>query len=44
MDGAVVVSSGDEEGNPYVGWIASLALIALVLAVGSVLWIHYHGY
>lgn len=34
----------DEEGNPYAGWIASLVLVVVVLAIGAGLWYHFHGF
>jgi hypothetical protein len=43
MHGSTQVVSGDEGGNPYLGWLVSLLLIALVVAIGAGLWIHYHG-
>ncbi|MGI0132425.1 MAG: hypothetical protein ACREDK_04965 [Thermoplasmata archaeon] len=29
--------------NPYVGWIAGAGVIAAVLLVATLVWIHYHG-
>ncbi len=33
----------EDEGNPYIGWIAGLVVIVGVLAVGAALWIKFHG-
>jgi hypothetical protein len=43
MSASTSLGTGDEEGNPYAGWIASLLLVVVVLAIGAALWFHYHG-
>lgn len=32
-----------DRSNPYLGWIAGGAIVAVVLLGAAALWIHYHG-
>ena len=33
----------EDTSNPYLGWIAGAAIVAVVLLAAAALWIHYHG-
>ena len=33
----------DEEGSAMAGWLAGAGLILLVVVVGAVLWVRFHG-
>jgi hypothetical protein len=43
VNASASVAVGEEEGNPYIGWLVGLALSGLVIVIGAGLWIHYHG-